>query len=261
VEKNGDSPIYIRTTEDDPVKSRDFPVTLTVPDNIQFASGSDEKRHGFVARILLLDGKMLVDAVQQNHTGWINITVTRKEDVANSADDPGTDPFTYPYIGIHTGISGSEGEKVEEYFFYEDQDVVTGIRIWEIFDRPCAYIVHASDAHSTARGCNLSSPVAPSVGGRPGDPITALQVCHSYLNDRVKGLRVWRRSFDSSGNIRPANYELSNADKTFDLPNCSRWQERVMCHSSAVATGARVHLNGNGTVVGLQLMCTEVVPN
>jgi len=204
---------------------------------------------------------VLNDRISVNNQKTLSFTVKLRPRAEDEGDEEAQQgQYSYPDIGIHSEISGSAGEKVVSLSFFNRQDVVTYVRVREKFDRPCEILAVSNGSGRSHAECTFRSPTAPDPG-YGANPITALQVCHSYLNDRVKGLRVWRQSLDADGKFAPyRNYEIARADELFDRANCSSWREKAMCERDKVATGLRAHFNGNGAVVGLQLMCTRVDP-
>lgn len=186
------------------------------------------------------------------------------EPAGDDQDTEPTTPYSYPDVAVHSSTSGSQGQKFWTLYDYPGQDVVTHIDVYEkqTINKPCRISVQGSeDAIGSASGCEISSPAAPYAGvGK--NPITALEVCHSTFNKRVKGLRVWRQALKADGSYdgyRP--YEANNRETLFERANCSRWRGRVNCDRDAVATGIRTHVSDDNEIIGLQLMCSAVTPN
>lgn len=247
--------------------SLEVPEIFSVP--IPTASGSFQVS----ADLSLPNGGNLDDYHPSNNSMQISVPVTRyveeadpvgADDTDDVEDNEESTPFSYPDISLNSEISGSEGSLVWTVYDHAKQDVVTHISIIEKrpSNNPCWISVGGSEVGIESAGCVLSSPPTPTLGVA-NNPITALQVCHSNFNNRVKGLRVWRQTLKADGSYDGFRLnEVNSAEKLFDRANCSsRWQEIVSCARDAVATGIRAHATDDKEIVGLQLMCTEVRPN
>ena len=119
--------------------------------------------------------------------------------------------------------------------------------------------------------CNSSGPVIYSftrvgpeldVTVADGTRVVSVTVCNNGReNQRVKGISVAGSEVLEDGLSLPF---LKNAsDKE---PNCAEWDSAAACPRRHVATGAIAHFNeqsggGSAQLIGLQLLCREVIVN
>jgi len=160
---------------------------------------------------------------------------------------------------MQTPIAGVDGDVIRTLEL--DDSFLTAIDIFDPTDVPCGVVLEgqAADLRESINECvQVMIPTGLDVffGARIGPAaIRSAQICKSFQNDRVKGIRV-------SGNLVLADgsfgaYQQDQEDR----PNCGEWIGIVDCGTGYVASGVTLHFqerSGSNALVGLGLVCRGI---
>ncbi len=87
--------------------------------------------------------------------------------------------------------------------------------------------------------------------------VTAIQVCTNDKSDaktKIKGLRVWGARINAAGRLVHSGSKYEKK-----LNNCKKWQSKVSCSDSRVATGVKLHYGSDKVgFSGMSIACSKL---
>ena len=292
--------LTINTVAAKPTDERDVPITLRVPEMLEFEEGATQVVWRPKVWLNAPDGLPLRDAIVDNHSRELPIVVLNDVvtdecgDVVEGSDGlratsdcqvyRGEPLSTYPTVDMstrtQTDFSGYGLSKPEHQFVmqFEGRGSVLGfIKIGERTDKPCRIVI--DDAWNDEESSYQLAQVVNRCDGSADDHeelripknwgITALNVCRAeplklpgLQPFRVKGVEVEIRPIGVDGQL--------GEDKDYRVlrqHNCKGdWQGWVRCPDDYVATGINAYLNSTTfnpvrrSLLGLALVCAKPFP-
>ncbi len=188
----------------------------------------------------------------------------RRDEATDEATDEAASStvsgYTLSSEWVRTGVSGTWGSSVIPMDFVNEpmHSISTHTAITNIYGNKPATVKITGVRGSIKFGGSIHT-VQPQieVNISPG-AISGLKVCINTINSRVKGLEV-------SGNDIDDNGELGAYRQDGDQQSNCEWKTLNLCATGSVASGVYAHFqkasSGPDKVVGLQLICREVIPN
>ncbi|MDX2504294.1 MAG: serine hydrolase domain-containing protein [Gammaproteobacteria bacterium] len=84
--------------------------------------------------------------------------------------------------------------------------------------------------------------------------VNSIQVCSNNKNNhRMKGVKITSTSVDKN---ESGKAQSTNANLSYEFPNCATWKAIRSCISGEVAVGLNVH-HSNDEITGLELICSK----
>ncbi len=163
-----------------------------------------------------------------------------------------------------TATSGVKSDHAKETVLAGTAHALTGLRLWEVGDRPCSFQLQKRTLHPTLSGAEWEEKVWVCGGaGRSektltlgaGEYIQGVRLCTNEPSDpekaRLKGVHLYGVRLQEDGTL------AEGASKKFERPNCKRWRSKVSCAAGQVAYGMRFFI-GEGGIFGAELWCQPV---
>lgn len=243
---------------------------MPVPDNLAFADGAAQTVWRPKVWLNTQDGMPLRDAIRDNHSRQLALTVSnpflatdcgdavlRDGDYATSSncllntfgkleDQEPEEPHDVRFRvdltnSVETAISGRYEESNTDVLIFEGRGSVLGfIKLGERGNRPCRLVIDDAWTNDVEPG-----QVIDKCAGSAGDykevripkdrTITAIAVCDSiYGNPRIKGVKIETRPILEDGSLGAEVRHQETAQQ-----NCAAWKTMVRCPAGQVAGGIR----------------------
>jgi len=289
-------PFRVMTSDQKPTASRDIPVTMTVPENLEFPDGADRTSWRLVARLTAENGYVLKDAIPDNHQQEIFLRINKPavaeecDEVVENADGTrtakdclglfGTSSPAAPDLGNDdrvifkvdlsnktlTGMSGYS--RSAEVMTFAGRGALLGfIKIGERGNKPCRIAIddgidRGGDPGQAINKCTGSVNDSAEFRISPDRAITQLSVCQTGAvltnSYRTKGVRVQTRPILEDGSLGD---EIRYKD--FQQTNCAKWLNTVSCPAGQVAGGIQaaflLNTGGSGVIGGMGLVCGDII--
>jgi len=265
--------LIVNTTDALPAVTRELPITITAPRNIEFEAIGKQVMWRPTVWLNAKDGKPLQDAIRDNHRFELALAVMRPvtseecEQQRDSADgtrtssqclgrssnspkapNPPGESQRYPKVDVSTLRDSAMSARVSRYGnfrerhnFSERGSVLGLVKVGERGDRPCRLAIDdaspdAFEAGQVSNHCRKESANGNKEVRIPlGWGIVALTVCRaSEDNHRIKGVRVVAQRIRDDGTLSD-----ESVTKDFERPNCGStgWQGVSQCENGHVGAG------------------------
>lgn len=190
------------------------------------------------------------------------------------AEESGTPPVDESPTGrpvpigdkTSAGLSGHRGNAQETL----DLETAFLRHVWwnERLNVPCEIGIGQRDSETNKGFRKCGGPLTPVnvvAGGAkilsvyPPRAVNSIRVCTTFnQNNRIKGLEIGADLINSDGTTTFVP-RLESAD----MPNCSEWDDPVICGPGKMGTGLVVHYNRSEqdtyrSIVGLELICRKI---
>lgn len=284
------SPSYnltINTAEANPTEERDIPITLPVPENLEFAEGSSQVSWRPRVWLNTQAGMPLRDATTDNHSRELALIVmngvannnctevVEREDGTRVTrpclDQEGSTVQVYIdhsiLVSTNLKFAGDHEDDARELMVFENtQGALRQIRIKESEDKPCDIVIGDSfDGYMVSDQCTSRSVLTIDSNHdlNVGDDrvITGLKVCRNDADNRLKGFQVETREILQDGSLSIS----TKLESEVTHPNCAKWTAFSRCATGTAAAGLEVMWN-TGTryarqdfIHSIDLMCGEVL--
>ncbi len=273
--------VSIKTSAAKPTLSRDFPLPITVSENVTFNYNQQVVSYSPNIQLRAENGGPLRDANPGNNSPVrFAVPVNRPQGMASedcgggieradgtrstssclqSADRSlaGIYVDTSVLVFAETGFSQEHANDAVDLLVFENgQDFVTDITVTEnSADRPCIVRLagHLGGDQVKSICKNGNGDELYGVRVDHGHAVVGRRVCRNRANHRLKGMQIQTRQVNPDGTLSLN----STTQEPAKLANCSskRWSRFAQCGGGQVAAGIRMRISPNGYFHSLDLAC------